>query len=172
MHNQVMTILKQVAALPIRATDEGAIEILLVTSRDTGRWVLPKGWPSKHLSDAEAALREARQEAGVVGKIECEPIGSYRYRKIEKKSSRLVEVYVFLLPVEKEKKRWPEKVQRSRAWFDIESASARVREPTLKSLIASLENGLADVLTTSNLTHAAMTRLGVKRAASATRRDA
>ena len=170
MHSQIMTILKQVAALPVRATDDG-IEILLVTSRDTGRWVLPKGWPSKHLSDAEAALREARQEAGVVGKIECEPIGSYRYRKIEKKNSRLVEVFVFLLPVMKEKKRKPEKVQRSRAWFDIETASARVREPTLKSLIGSLENGLADVLTTINLTHAAMTGSDVKRAAFATRRN-
>lgn len=144
MHNPVMTILKQVAALPVRATEAGAIEILLVTSRDTGRWVLPKGWPSKHLSDAEAALREARQEAAVVGKIECEPMGSYRYRKIEKKNSRLVEVSVFLLSVEKEKKRWPEKVQRRRAWFDIDAASARVKEPTLKSLFASLENGLAD----------------------------
>ena len=87
------------------------------------------------------------------------------------KNSRLVEVFVFLLPVKKEKKRWPEKVQRSRAWFDIETASARVREPTLKSLIGSLEIGLADVLTTINLTHAAMTGLVVKRAAFATRRN-
>jgi hypothetical protein len=64
-------------------------------------------------------------------------MGSSRYRKIEEDSSRLIEVSVFLLWVKKEKKRWPEKVQRRRAWFDIQTAAKRVREPQLKSIINS-----------------------------------
>ncbi|PPC99876.1 MAG: NUDIX hydrolase [Hyphomicrobium sp.] len=133
-----MTILKQVGALPMRKAEDGTMEILLVTSRDTGRWVIPKGWPSKRMTDASAASREARQEAGVTGKIATKPVGSYRYRKIEKTSSRLIEVDVYRLAVKKERKRWPEKLQRNRAWFDLETAARRVREPRLKRLIAAL----------------------------------
>lgn len=133
-----MPILKQVGALPVRKASDGSIEILLVTSRDTGRWVIPKGWPSKKLTDATAALREARQEAGVSGKITTKPIGAYRYRKIAKTGARLVEVQVYRLAVKKERKRWPEKVQRNRVWFNLPTAARRVREPRLKLLIAAL----------------------------------
>ncbi len=138
VHYPVMAMLKQVGALPVRQAENGQVEILLVTSRDTGRWVIPKGWPSKRMTDASAASREAEQEAGVAGKISAVPIGSYRYRKVEKDSSRLIEVAVYRLTVKKERKRWPEKVQRNRAWFDLETAARRVREPRLKTLIAAL----------------------------------
>jgi 8-oxo-dGTP pyrophosphatase MutT (NUDIX family) len=132
------TVLKQVAALPVRKAGKGLVEILLVTSRDTGRWVIPKGWPSKRMSDAAAAYREARQEAGVTGKISSKPMGSYRYRKIEETGTRLIEVSVFRLSVKKEKKRWPEKVERQRAWFDIKTAARQVREPQLRALMTAL----------------------------------
>lgn len=138
VHDPAMAILKQVGALPVRKADNGQVEILLVTSRDTGRWVIPKGWPSKRMTDASAASREAKQEAGVTGKIAAAPIGTYRYRKVEKDSSRLIEVAVYRLAVKKERKRWPEMVQRDRAWFDLETAARRVREPRLKTLIAAL----------------------------------
>ena len=133
-----MTVLKQVGALPVRKAGDGSVEILLVTSRDTGRWVIPKGWPSKRLTGSSAASREAKEEAGVSGKITAKPIGSYRYRKFEKSSSRLIEVEVYRLSVKKERKRWPEKVQRNRAWFNLETAARRVREPRLKTLIGAL----------------------------------
>ncbi len=138
LHDPAMVMLKQVGALPVRKADNGQIEILLVTSRDTGRWVIPKGWPSKRMTDASAASREAKQEAGVTGKIAAAPFGTYRYRKIEKDSSRLIEVAVYRLAVKTQRKRWPEKVQRNRAWFDLETAARRVREPRLKTLIAAL----------------------------------
>ncbi len=138
VHGLPMVMLKQVGALPVRKADNGDVEVLLVTSRDTGRWVIPKGWPSKRMTDASAALREAKQEAGVTGKIAAAPIGSYRYRKVEKDGSRLIEVDVYRLVVKKERKTWPEKLQRSRAWFDPETAARRVREPRLKTLIAAL----------------------------------
>lgn len=90
------------------------------------------------MTDSAAAAREARQEAGVTGKIAKEPYGSYRYRKIEKENVRLIEVTVYLLWVKKEKKQWKEKAQRNRVWFDIETASRKVREPKLRALILAL----------------------------------
>lgn len=96
------SILKQVAALPVREIGKGMQQVLLVTSRDTGRWIIPKGWPSKRIDDAAAASREAKQEAGVTGRIAPKPVGSYRYRKIEANGSRLIEVFVYVLSVKKE----------------------------------------------------------------------
>ena len=132
---------RQVAALPLRQAKDGALEILLVTSRDTGRWIIPKGWPSKRLKDCKAAAREARQEAGVKGKILREAIGSYWYIKRELGGEGgPIEVRVFLLKVSKRCKRWPEKLERRRAWFDIEDAASRVSDPKLSSLIGMLQD--------------------------------
>lgn len=130
--------MKQVGALPLRKAPSNTIEVLLVSSRDTGRWVIPKGWPSKRMVDSAAAAREAKQEAGVVGKIAKKPVGNYRYRKIEKENVRLIEVDVYLLWVKKEKKQWKEKAERNRVWFDAETASRKVREPNLRALISAL----------------------------------
>lgn len=129
---------KQVAALPLRRTKDGGIEVLLVTSRETGRWVIPKGWASKRMKDHNAAAREALQEAGVAGKIKSKPIGNYRYRKVEGASSRLLDVSVYVLRVNKEKKSWREQGQRQRAWFPLAVAARRVREVRLKSLIRAV----------------------------------
>ena len=131
---------RQVAALPLREAKDGALEILLVTSRDTGRWIIPKGWPSKRLKDCKAAAREARQEAGVKGKIFRKAIGTYRYIKRELDNDALIEVRVFLLKVSKHYKRWPEHRERRRAWFDIEDAASRVSDPELSSLIGMLQD--------------------------------
>ena len=134
-----MTARRQVAALPLREAKDGALEILLVTSRDTGRWIIPKGWPSKRLKDCKAAAREARQEAGVKGKIFRKAIGTYRYIKRELDNDALIEVRVFLLKVSKHYKRWPEHRERRRAWFDIEDAASRVSDPEFSSLIGMLQ---------------------------------
>ena len=139
-----MNARRQVAALPLRLAKNGAIEILLVTSRDTGRWIIPKGWTSKRLRDCKAAAREAREEAGVKGKILREAIGTYRYIKRELGNGALIEVRVFLLRVSKRCKRWPEKRERRRAWFDIEDAASRVSDPELSILIALLQEKNGD----------------------------
>ena len=133
-----MTARRQVAALPLRLAKNGSIEILLVTSRDSGRWIIPKGWTSKRLRDRKAAAREAREEAGVKGKILREAIGTYRYIKRELGDGVFVEVRVFLLKVSKRCKRWPEKRERRRAWFDIEDAASRVSDPELSIIIISM----------------------------------
>ena len=130
---------RQVAALPLRQSKSGALEILLVTSRDTGRWIIPKGWPSKRIKDCKAAAREAKQEAGVKGKILRDAIGTYRYIKRELDDDGLIEVRVFVLKVSKRCKRWPEKRERRRAWFDIEDAASRVSDHELSTLIGMLQ---------------------------------
>ncbi len=139
-----MNARRQVAALPLRLAKNGAIEILLVTSRDTGRWIIPKGWTSKRIKDCKAAAREAREEAGVKGKILREAIGTYRYIKRELGNGALIEVRVFLLKVSKRCKRWPEKRERRRAWFDIEDAASRISDPELSILIALLQEKNGD----------------------------
>jgi 8-oxo-dGTP pyrophosphatase MutT (NUDIX family) len=133
-----MPSLKQVGALPLRKASKNTLEVLLVSSRDTGRWVIPKGWPSKRMTDSAAAAREAKQEAGVTGKIAKQPYGNYRYRKIERENVRLIEVTVYLLWVKKEKKQWKEKAERNRVWLDVQTASRKVREPKLRALISAL----------------------------------
>jgi 8-oxo-dGTP pyrophosphatase MutT (NUDIX family) len=139
-----MNARRQVAALPLRLAKNGAIEILLVTSRDTGRWIIPKGWTSKRLRDCKAAAREAKEEAGVKGKVLREAIGTYRYIKRELGNGALIEVRVFLLKVSKRCKRWPEKRERRRAWFDIEDAASRVSDPELSILIGLLQKRNGD----------------------------
>jgi len=139
-----MTALRQVAALPLRQAKGGAIKILLVTSRETGRWIIPKGWPSKRIKDCKAAAREARQEAGVKGKILRQAIGSYRYIKRELGDGAFIEVRVFLLKVSKRCKRWPEKRERRRAWFDLKVAATKVSDPELSFLIGTLQERNAD----------------------------
>jgi 8-oxo-dGTP pyrophosphatase MutT (NUDIX family) len=134
-----MGLQKQVAAIPLRRID-GVTEVLLVTSRDTGRWVIPKGWRGKGLKGHKAAAREAKEEAGVEGKIRQKPVGHFRYIKAERSTDGPIDVTVFLLAVRKEFKRWPESGQRQRAWFGIDSAAAQVEEPELSSIIKALEH--------------------------------
>ena len=125
----------QVAALPIRIADDGEINVLLVSSRETRRWVIPKGWPSKKMSDAEA-----REEAGVTGKVYRKPVGFYRYRKVLPASSRILDVAVYVLWVRKQRKSWAEQKERTRIWATLEDAAKLVREPGLKRLFAELED--------------------------------
>jgi 8-oxo-dGTP pyrophosphatase MutT (NUDIX family) len=125
----------QVAELPIRIADDGEINVLLVSSRETRRWVIPKGWPSKKMSDAEA-----REEAGVTGKVYRKPVGFYRYRKVLPASSRILDVAVYVLWVRKQRKSWAEQKERTRIWATLEDAAKLVREPGLKRLFAELED--------------------------------
>lgn len=126
---------KQIGALPWRRGAYG-LEILLITSRETQRWVIPKGWPMPGLPDAEASRREAFEEAGIEGGISA-PIGRYRYEKRTRKGALLpCEVTVFALKVEREHATWPEAAQRRRQWFGPQAAASRVDEPDLRAIIA------------------------------------
>ena len=86
-----------------------------------------------------------KEEAGVKGKILREAIGTYRYIKRELGNGAIIEVRVFLLKVSKRCKRWPEKRERQRAWFDLEAAVSKVSDPELSTLIGTLRAGNGDV---------------------------
>ncbi len=111
------------------------MRVLLVTSRDAGRWVIPKGWPMAGLDDPAAAAVEALQEAGVSGRIECASAGRYSYVKPEVAPDRPICVSVFRLWVETQGRRWPEQAARKRRWCTIVRAATLVAESELAALI-------------------------------------
>lgn len=139
--NRVRRGERQVAALPVRRA-AGRIEVLLVTTLDTGRWVIPKGWPWADVADHEAAAGEAREEAGVEGLARAESIGSYVYDKRRKDgTTTAVTVDVFVLEVTDELAKWPERKRRQRAWLAPDEAAARVQEDGLRAIIGSFPRG-------------------------------
>jgi 8-oxo-dGTP pyrophosphatase MutT (NUDIX family) len=130
----------QFAALPWRRSATGGVEILLITSRETHRWVIPKGWPIKGKSSSKSAAQEAFEEAGVQGKISKRPVGSYAYDK-RLKNGRLqhVRVAVFPLYVETEADAYLECGQREKLWLPPPEAARRVGEPELMVLLATFK---------------------------------
>jgi 8-oxo-dGTP pyrophosphatase MutT (NUDIX family) len=128
---------QQVAALCYRILlDSGEIEILVVTSRESGRWVIPKGWPMKNKELYEAAAIEALQEAGVRGAVRKKAIGSYTYLKTLDDGEVLpCIVDVFQIEVKETLQKFKEEGDRRLAWVSPDEAARRVREVELKSLI-------------------------------------
>lgn len=126
----------QSAALPWRRTADGRIEVLLITSRETRRWVIPKGWPIKGLKPGPSAAQEALEEAGVVGQISKAPVGAFTYDK-RLKTGRLqqVKVAVYGLEVAEEHAVWPEMHEREKLWTSPADAAERVDEPELQAVL-------------------------------------
>ncbi|CDP50652.1 NUDIX hydrolase [Paradevosia shaoguanensis] len=127
---------QQVAALPWRRCAGGEIEILLITSRTSRRWLIPKGWPIAGKSAAEAALQEAFEEAGVRGEANVVPFGSYRYEKLLKDGTLLpCQVTVYAMDVRQELDDWPELEERERRWLSLAEAAGMIHEPHLQRLL-------------------------------------
>jgi uncharacterized protein len=127
---------QQVGALPYRFCSDGAIEVLLITSRATGRWIIPKGNPIPRLKAHQAAAREAFEEAGINGKTEKKPIRKFHYSKQRAGTSDAdLEVTVFPLLVTEQLKDWPERDQRERGWLDPIAASHLAENTGLKRLL-------------------------------------
>ena len=135
------TALRQVAALPLRRTDTG-LEVLLITSRETHRWVIPKGWPMKKKTDPQAAATEALEEGGLLGDIAHEPLGAYTYFKRREEHFDLVDVAVYRLDVTGQEAAWREKDQREQRWCALSEAAGLVQEPGLKLLLDELADRL------------------------------
>lgn len=133
----------QYAALPYRLGD--SLEILLITSRETGRWVLPKGWPMKSKRPHAAAAREAMEEAGVKGKIGKSAVGQYNYGKRLSNGAVLAcTVQVYPLAVERHLNRWPEQGERTLGWFNPRDAADLVDEPELAAVIEAFAEQMAN----------------------------
>jgi 8-oxo-dGTP pyrophosphatase MutT (NUDIX family) len=111
-------------------------EVLLVTGRRSGRWMIPKGWPMAGKSLADSAAREAFEEAGIKGRIDPEPIGRFRHIKQHLLFGRMeVDILVHPLTVKRELKDWPERGERLRKWFTLDEAVTRVDSRELAQLI-------------------------------------
>jgi ADP-ribose pyrophosphatase YjhB (NUDIX family) len=129
---------KQYAALPYRRRADN-IEIMLVTSRDTGRWIIPKGWPTQGLTPRDSAACEAVEEGGLVGRITNQSIGLYHYdKRMDDGSTMRCAVEVFALQVEQQLTAWPEQDQRQTDWFTLEEAAEAVHEVELRTIIRNL----------------------------------
>jgi 8-oxo-dGTP pyrophosphatase MutT (NUDIX family) len=127
----------QVGALCYRHSKSG-VKILLVTSRETRRWIVPKGWPMKRRTASGAAAREAWEEAGARGDVSVHSMGFFTYRKDMGRGSRIhCTVRVFPMQVTEILKKFPEAKQRKVKWFSQKKAAQKVREPELKLLIRS-----------------------------------
>ncbi len=119
-------VIRQAGAIPIRGS-----QICLVSSRGGKRWVVPKGCLEPGKSAAEIALQEAWEEAGVVGVLQPEPIGSYFYEK----AGFTCHVTVFLMTVTDIADQWPEHDFRERCGLRVTQAVLRIDDPGLRELI-------------------------------------
>lgn len=132
----------QYAAICFRRVPEqdGAIEVLLITSRDSGRWVVPKGWPMGKKKPHQIACTEAWEEAGVRGRVQKKAWGHYTYlKRLDDGNLVPALVQVHLLDVQGLESDYPEKDERRLSWFTPAAAASSVREPELRCLISKLE---------------------------------
>ena len=129
----------QYAALPFRRRADATLEVMLITSRDTGRWLIPKGWPVPGLSPCNSAAHEAREEGGLVGRISERSIGFYGYdKRLPDGSAVACMVEVFALEVERQLGEWPEQDQRQTRWFALKEAAEAVAEDELRAMMRDL----------------------------------
>jgi ADP-ribose pyrophosphatase YjhB (NUDIX family) len=129
----------QYGALPYKILGDDGLRVMLVTSRETKRWVIPKGWPMKDRKPHMAAKLEAFEEAGVKGRIGKRPIGAYSYNKRLKSDATVsCKVEVFPLKVRKEHEEWPERAEREGRWFSPDEAAGFVEEEELREIIRRL----------------------------------
>lgn len=134
-------VITQYGVLPYRLDAQGEAEILLITSKERRRWVIPKGNPIPFFLNHESAAREAFEEAGVEGRMSPDPIGSFRYEKRRRGGDAAAIVSVYPLLVTREAANWPERGERERRWFPAAEAAAAVEEEELAVIILSFSAG-------------------------------
>ena len=118
---------------------DGQQLVMLITSRETQRWVIPKGWAKNGVAPHAQAAREAYEEAGLEGEIGTKPIATYRYdKRLPKGRTRACQVQVFPLAVTRQHDDWPEKSERQTRWFTPAEAAERVAEDGLATLMLRL----------------------------------
>jgi 8-oxo-dGTP pyrophosphatase MutT (NUDIX family) len=117
---------------------------MLVTSRETHRWIIPKGWPHKGRTPHRSAAREAYEEAGVVGRVRRDSLGSFSYEKrLPTGSIAVCTVHVFALEVKRQARKWPEQHEREFKWLSPGQAAKAVKEPMLGKIIRRLARSIA-----------------------------
>ena len=136
---QKRQVRSQFAALPFRVTDDG-LQVLLVTSRQRKRWILPKGWPERGLTPAQCALKEAYDEGGVKGKAYDLCLGVYSYSKILPDGTLMPCLgMVYPVKVKSTLQKYPEKSERRRKWFTPKKAASLIQEQELKKIVKTFD---------------------------------
>ena len=133
MSTRTIVLVEQSGVIPYRIMD-GKIEVMLITSSGSKRWVIPKGLIEPNMTPEDSAAKEAWEEAGVLGQVFPNLMGIYEYYK----SGCTWQVDVFLLQVETVVENWPEAYKRKRQWVSIPKAIKRVDEPELKLILGDL----------------------------------
>ena len=129
----------QFAALPYRRRDGGVFEVMLITSRETRGWIIPKGWPVQRLTPHEIGSARSMGGGGRIGRIGEHPIGVFHYEKQLADGSKVpCTVTVFALEVEQQLTSWPEQDRRSTHWFTSQEAACAVNEPELRAIMQNL----------------------------------
>jgi len=134
----------QSAALAYRFEDNTP-KVLMITSRNSGRWILPKGHIEKGQTPRDAVTVEAYEEAGLKGQVAETEIGSYFYKKADRKDVKGFKVAVYPMEVSDIADDWPEKTQRRRVWMDFNTAANSVDEPDLKVLLSDFGTMLNEI---------------------------
>ncbi len=125
----------QYGVLPWRMMG-GVLQILLITTRNTRRWIVPKGWPMEGRSPRQSVALEAMEEAGVEGHVSRKALGWFHYDKLRKSGELLpCKVQVFAMEVTRQHKDWPERTLRSARWVTPLEALVHVGEPGLRQII-------------------------------------
>lgn len=133
--------LQQYGALAWRRSKRGEVKILLITSRERKRWIVPKGWPIKGKTPARTAAREAFEEAGVIGDAQAEAIGAYNYVKILRDGTEAdCRVVLFGLEVRGTLLNWPERAERTRQWLTVPEAATTVSDTGLAEILRELQS--------------------------------
>lgn len=130
----IMDPYKQSGVIPVRRA-EGELRVLMVTSSAGSRWVIPKGIIEERMSPQDSARKEAREEAGITGRVLPELLGEYAYSKW----NGTCRVKVYIMAVEEILDSWPEKTVRRREWLSPQEAAGRVREPELQVMLEQIE---------------------------------
>ncbi|MEH2060271.1 MAG: NUDIX hydrolase [Nostoc sp.] len=130
MSRKISKVFKQSGVIPYRVNN-GKIEILLITTRNFQHWVIPKGDIPNGMSSPDSAAKEAWEEAGVIGQVDVNELGTYKYRKQGKSYS----VKMYLLPVEMLSEDYPEANQRKRQWVEVTEAIRWVKFNSLKQML-------------------------------------
>lgn len=129
----------QFAALCYRVNKDKP-EVLMVTSRGAGRWIVPKGWPSDGKTPVEAVLMEAWEEAGVTGRVTGPCLGLFSYHKTLRQDGGLPCVaMVYPVRVSALADDYPEKDQRKRKWMRPVKAATKVGEAELAQILLAFD---------------------------------
>jgi 8-oxo-dGTP pyrophosphatase MutT (NUDIX family) len=130
--------IQQVAALPFALRD-GGFEVMMITARRDGRWILPKGWPESGEAYCDGAAREAVEEAGVEGSVHPSPVGDFTYKKVMRQGYSVPsQVFVFALQVRETHDSWPEKSARKRRWVSLTKAASLAEDAGLERFLRDL----------------------------------